>query len=418
MSLVSSKIAIVGGGFGGVRAALDLSRKFGNSAELTLIDRNAFHLFVPDLYEVASAFGMTDDQFAVRLRKTVSIPYADIFNRTHVRFVQGEVMRIDLSQKMIVTKGEAVYPFDYLVLALGSQAADFDIPGVREYAFQFKTIEDGLMLNSELVMLFERAGRNEIELPLRITVGGGGFTGVELAGELATTVRHLSKMHRLRPHDTVITLVEAGSKIMPAISERERRAILARLTTLGVVVRTNCAIEHALGDLVKLRSGMTIKHHLLVWTAGVRPNDLLRRIDQLPLSPSGKIPVDEHLAVSPFHFLFAIGDIAEFIDHSTDRPEPALAYVAADQGRTVALNIRRSVDGKSLRPHKPFYSIWIAPVGGKWAVAHLWFGIWVKGFLGWVIRQLADLRYFMQILPRRKALRLMREEVEVYIKND
>jgi len=413
-----SKIVIVGGGFGGIRTALDLDQKLGDRAEVTLIDRNGYHLFSPALYEVASAFGVVGDKFSVRLRKTVSIPFGDILNGTKIRFIEADAAKIDLEQKILTTRNDAVYPFDYLVLALGSQTADFNVSGVREYAFQFKTIEDALMLNGEIMLLYEKVHRGQRELPVRITVGGGGFTGVELAAELACTVRHLARKYRLPNNHSIITLVEASSKILPTISDKEREIIINRLTRLGVVLKLNSAIEHIAADTVKLKSGYTLKHHLIAWTAGVKPNGFLKTIAGLELTPGGKVVVDEHLNTSQQPFVFAIGDIIEFIDHRTQRPEPALGYVAVQHGQVVARNIIRAIGGKELKSHKPFYSLWIAPVGGKYAVAHLWGGIMVKGFLGWVVRELADLRYFISILPLRRALGLLREEVELFVKND
>ncbi|MEK7582507.1 MAG: FAD-dependent oxidoreductase, partial [Patescibacteria group bacterium] len=188
-----SKIIIVGGGFGGVRAALDLEKKLGDRAEITLIDRNGYHFFAPALYEIASAFGLAKDRFSVNLRKTVSIPYGDIFEGKRIQFVQAEVVHISLEQRILTTKSDISFSFDYLILALGSQTADFNIPGVKEYAFQFKTIEDALMLNHQLMMLFEKASRGDHDLPLKFVVGGGGFAGVELAAELACAVKQRCK---------------------------------------------------------------------------------------------------------------------------------------------------------------------------------------------------------------------------------
>lgn len=413
-----SKIVIVGGGFGGVRAALDLEAKLGDRAEITLIDRNGYHLFTPSLYEVASAFGITKDRFSVNLRKTVSIPFEDIFEGKRIRYVHAEVAHVSLDQKFLTTKNDATYTFDYLILGLGSQTNDFNVPGIREYAFQFKTIEDALMLNHQLTMLFEHSARGAQELPIRMVIGGGGFTGVELAAELAGTVKHLAKQYRIASGHSIITLVEAGPIILPRIEDKERIKIIQRLTQLGVAIKTESAIEEINADMVRLKNGHTIKHHILAWTAGVKANEFLKTIQGLQLTAEGKIVVDEHLNTISYKYVFAVGDIIEFIDHKTERPEPALGYVAVQHGQVAARNIVRSLKNKELKNHKPFYDLWIAPVGGKYAVAHLWRGIVVTGILGWVIRGLADLRYFLSILTLKKAIRLLREEVQVFVKND
>lgn len=413
-----ARIVIVGGGFGGVRAALDVHKRLRNRADITLIDRNNYHLFTPLLYELASAYNMPTDQFSIKLRKSISIPFEDIFIGTSVKVVEGHVSNISLMERTVSTRSDTVYPFDYLVLALGSQVADYNIPGVREYAYQFKSVEDGLMLNQRLMMLYERAGRGEQELPIRIVVGGGGFTGVELASELARTARRLADEHRLDHHHTMITLVEAGPKILPQISDGERRGIIRRLTDLGIVIKEHCGIEHVTGEMVQLSNGGSLKHDLLAWTAGIRANDFLKMIQGLDLTPQGKVVVDEHLNTVRYPHVFAVGDIVEFIDHRTLKPEPALGYVAVQHGEVVAQNIERSIKNKELRSHKPFYDLWIIPVGGKYAFAHLWNGFQLRGLLGWVVRGIADFRYFVSILSFGKALRLMREEADIFLKND
>jgi len=130
--------------------------------------------------------------------------------------------------------------------------------------------------------------------------------------------------------------------------------------------------------------------------------------------------VDDSLKIKNLENVFATGDNLEFIDSRTQKPIPAMAYVAEDQGRVVAKNILKLIDGKSSRldVYKPFYSVWVVPIGGKYAVAHLTSSITVKGFLAWLIRELISIKYFISILSFQKALKLYWEEVTVFTKND
>mgnify|MGYP001569120905 CR=1 FL=1 len=150
-----------------------------------------------------------------------------------------------------------------------------------------------------------------------------------------------------------------------------------------------------------------MKGDIIVWTAGIKANEL-----------TGKMPVDEFLRVKSHENVFAIGDNVEFIDPKTQKSVPALAYVASDQGKIAAANILSLIKGKRLKPYKPFYSVWVAPAGGKYAIAHLWRGIHITGFWGWVVRELIDLRYMLSILTPRKAVSLMWQEVTLFTKND
>ena len=149
------KILILGGGFGGIRCALDLERRLSiglanNEIEITLLDKNGHHLFVPALYEVASAYNLEKDPFAVKIKKTICIPYADIFERKKINYIQAEIAGVDLENKKIITRGGNELAYDYLVFALGSQTTNFGIPGVAEYAYQFKGLDDALMINEKI----------------------------------------------------------------------------------------------------------------------------------------------------------------------------------------------------------------------------------------------------------------------------
>jgi len=150
----------------------------------------------------------------------------------------------------------------------------------------------------------------------------------------------------------------------------------------------------------------------------VKPPDILKNLPSISLSNSGKINVDSSLKINGLSNVFAVGDNVEFPNPKTRKPVPALAYVAVDQGKLAAKNILRSLKSNKLVSYNPFFGIWIAPVGGKYALAHLWRGINIEGFWGWVIRELVDLKYMLSILPVKKAIVLMWQEVTLFTKND
>ncbi|MBI2064273.1 MAG: NAD(P)/FAD-dependent oxidoreductase [Candidatus Yanofskybacteria bacterium] len=409
-----AKILILGGGFGGIRAALDLRKKLKDKAQITLIDKNGYHLFLPALYEVASAYGVKRDPFAVRLKKSICIPYSSIFEGKNLDFIQDEVTKIDLNGKKVFADAR-VFEYDYLLLALGSQTNDFGIPGVREYAYQFKSIDDALMINKKIEGSVKRSSAS---YPVKIFICGGGFTGVELAAELSCCAKQITKTNKIKHKAHMVTLFEAGPKILPMIPDEKRQHLLRRLTKLGISVMENSPIEEVGPDFIKLKNGQSIDGDIIVWTAGIKANELLRSVPGLPLSQNGKVVVEESLKVKGMENVFAVGDNVEFIDSKTQKPVPALAYVANDQGKVAAKNLINTIRGKALKQYKPFYSVWVAPAGGKYAVAHLWKGIHITGFWGWVVRELIDLRYMLSILPPGKAVSLMWQEVTLFTKND
>lgn len=415
------KILILGGGFGGVRCALELEqklRKFEDKFEVTVADRNGYHLFVPALYEVASVYGLKKDPFAVKLRRTICMPYADIFNETGVNFIQSEIAEINLAHKMVRTNGNRVIEFDQLVIALGSEGADYDIPGVKDYAHQFKTLDDALFINQKLEELSEQFRKGERTDPFSFLICGGGFTGIELAAELGCCTKVIKEKCKFRGRCSNITLFEAGPKILPAISEKERKFIKERLTKLGIVLMENSPVEEVGSDFIKLKTGQKINGDIIIWTAGTKPNQLLRYTNSLPISNMGKIIVENTLKIKGLENVYAIGDAVEFTDPKSQKPVPAFAYIAVDQGHVVAQNIYNSIKNKKLQIYKPFSGIWIIPIGGKFALARLWGGVLIRGFWGWVIRELVDIKYLLSIFSINKALEVFFNEITIFSKND
>lgn len=412
------KVLILGGGFGGIRCSLDLAKKFKGQVQVTLVDKNSFHLFLPSLYEVASVFGVKEDSFTVKMRKTVCIPYKDIFAGKNIDFVQAEISAVDLKVRSVRTKGGEVLFYNYLVIALGSQTADFGIPGVGEYTYQFKSIDDAVAINLKIQKLIKKMASGEKMDSLKILIGGAGFTGIEFAAEISCCVKKMCQLHNLGGKHAMITLIEAGPKILPMVSDGERKIISKRLTELGVVLMENSPIEEVGADFVKLKSGQILEGDIVVWTAGIKANEFLKSIAGLPITDKGKIVVENNLQVQGWKNVFAVGDNQGFIDPKTQKSVPALAYTAVDQGKIAAQNIYNSSNGINLKSYRPYYGVWIAPVGGKFALTHLWGGFGAKGFMGWVIRELVDLKYLFSILSFRKALSFFWQEIILFTKND
>lgn len=423
-----TNVLILGGGFGGVRAALDLNKRLKSlkDVKITLIDKNDSQTFFPALYEVASVFGVNHQHpFHTKLRGTVSIPYSEIFGGTKVELVQAEINHVDIEAGHVVTANGATIPFDYLVIALGAAASTFGVPGAEEYAFKFKSIEDGLMLSDKLEELFNAAANGERPLPINILIGGAGFTGVELAAELSNCTARIAHRHGITKHNcAALSLIEASPMMLPMVSDEERNKIKNRLLRLGVNIMENSPITEVMTDSVKLKNGKVLRGDIIVWSAGVKSLELFRAAKGLELDDKGRIPVNEFMQVRKYNNVFAIGDNIIFIDPKTQKPVPQMAFVAIEQGSIAAENITRLINSQSsgkpvpaLKIYKPSYDVWVAPVGGKYAVAHV--GKWgIGGFLGYVAREMIDFRYFVSTLPFFKAIKLFFEEAKVFSKND
>ena len=422
---MEKKIIILGGGFGGVRCALDCAKKLKGRASITLIDRNAYHSFTPAFYEIASAYlpvgrhgQPSDDPFAFQLRRAVAIPYKDIFEGKNIDFIQAEIASVDLIDSHVVLDSGGQLDFDYVVFALGSQTADFGIPGVYEYAYQFKTTDDAVALHNKLENSFRSAVQGEGSLPIKFLIIGGGFTGIELAAELTMCSKKLSRRYGLNRRSFSTVIFEADPVILPMIKEAERKKIMTRLTDLGIVVMTNSTIENVLTDSVKLKTGQVVMGTAVVWTAGVQANRLSATVHNLPITDKGKIIIENNLQIKDYKNIFALGDCVQFIDQKTQRPISGLAYHAIDQGKIVASNIASVIKKRSSRTYKPGVNLWAVPIGGKFTLVQISPSLWVSGFVGWLIRLWIDARYFLSILPFKKALALFKKDLVLFIKND
>ncbi len=413
------KVLILGAGFGGIRAALDLEKN--KDIEVTIIDRNSFHLFTPSLYEAATAFNIKKDDHGYYLKGSVSIPLKDIFNGKRIKFVQAEVLDIDLNNNKVITAGNSLVYFDYLILALGAQTDFFGIPGAQDYAYNLKNIDDAISINNKIDTLFEEFKEKKREHVAHFVVVGGGFTGVEVAAELACCLKNKAKECRLKKNCTSITLIEAGPKILGQLSGGHRRVIRKRLEKLGVSIIEGTPVSEIGPDHIVTESGNRMGADLVVWSGGITGSSLIKKISEsgnIALNKKGMIVCDKYLKVDGKENIFSVGDSAQIMDEKKEKPVPAMAYTAVDQGKVAAANVINSIKGKKLVPYKPFYSVWIAPVGAKYAVAYLGDGITFKGFVGWLIRGIVDLRYFLTILPFFEAVRMFNKQVSIFTRND
>lgn len=419
-----TNILILGGGFGGIGAALKLEKKLKNKKDfkIILVDRNNFHLFTPSLYEVATVYGLIEDNFTKYLRGSVAVPITEIFENKKIDFVQAEIKEINLKEKYVATNGEHKFDFDYLIIALGGEIEFYGIPGVQDYAFNFKTIDDAIGVYKKILEIYDNYQKQGKVGDVRINIIGGGFTGVELAAELGCCITNIIKDQKLDKKCTMINLIEAGPVILPMISEKARKKIQKRLDTEMVEIQTNSAVSEVGPDYVKIKDrGEPIKSDLTIWAGGIRGSRLLETLG-LKLTKKGGIEVNDFLQTKNLDDIingkiFAIGDNSTFIDPKTQKPIPGMAYTAFDQGSTLAQNIMDTINKAKLRPYKPFYDVWIAPVGGKWAYFH-YKNFNIAGFLGYLLRQVVDLRHFLRILPFNKALALFFKDLVIFTKND
>lgn len=374
-----AKIIIIGGGFAGIRVALTLDRaKIPGSKIILLSDKPHFE-YNPTLYRVVTG----------RSPLQVCIPLRDIFDGTRVEVLEDTIEHVNLAEKSLSGKSTARYHYDFLVLALGSETNYFDIPGLKERAFGFKSISEALRLKRHL-------HKSLAENNSQIVIVGGGATGIELAGELSAYTKKLGRLHDFNPSNLAIDLIEAAPRLAAGLPERFSEKIKARLQRLGVNIFLSRAVLREDLERVYLKD-MELRTKTVIWTAGVKPNRLYAQIEGLALDQKGRVTVTERLEARGRADVFVAGDGAA-------TPYSGMAQTALFDGEYIARAITARLQNKKVpayQPKKPFYSI---PAGPGWA-ATLIGDFAIYGRASWWLRRLADLRFFLSILPIRKALR-------------
>lgn len=383
------RVVIVGGGFGGIRAALDLARARRGDLEIVLVSDRPHFEYYPALYRVVAGGSALE----------TCIPLGTIFRGWPVKLVTERVSQVDLRRQVI--RGQAGYEahFDYLILALGSETAYFNIPGLADLAYGFKSTYEALALKRHLATELQAAavpGVTPLEQVKRahFVLVGAGPSGVELAAELACATRRLARHYGLPAGLVTIDLVEAAPRILPVLPERVAERIRLRLQVLGVNLFVNRAIAREEIDQVYLPD-MTLKTKTVIWTAGVKPAALYSQIEGLTFDKKGRVVVNDYLQAPGFPNVFIVGDGAAIKYGGLAQTALAMGRYAArfiGAGRASALPFEAPV---------PFSSI---PVGPGWAsTGRGWFQVY--GRPGWWLRRFADLRFFWSILPPGKALR-------------
>jgi NADH dehydrogenase len=275
-------IVIVGGGFAGVAVARRLEARLRpGEADVVLLSRENYTLFTPMLPEVTSG--------ELEVRHVVT-PIRTQLRRTN--FVLADVDEIDVPSRRlryhhVLTHQDVDQPFDHLVLALGSSTSDFGIPGVAEHTWALKSLEDAESLRNHLVWLLEFADTTADDARrdrlLTIAVVGGGFTGVEAAGEIGQLFRSVLRFYRsLSGRQVKVILVEAGPTLLaglpPKMGQYARRVLERR----GIEVVTGDGVSSVDERSLTLQSGRRIESETIVWSAGVKPSPLIGREPALP----------------------------------------------------------------------------------------------------------------------------------------
>ena len=376
----TTRIVILGGGFGGVYCAMHLEKllKHRPDVDVTLVSRDNFFLFTPMLHEVAAS--------DLDITHIVS-PLRALLSRTSV--LVGDVQELDVRRRSVTvahgfSRHQHEIEFDHVVVALGSTTNFHGLPGLDRHALTMKTLGDAIHLRNRVIATLEEADTecsSDTDGLLTFLVAGGGFAGVETIAALNDFVREALKFYRrLSPRRVRMVLVHAGPAILPELGGQLGEYAQRKLAQRGVDIIVNATVAAVDDAGVTLADGRRIPSRLIVWTAGTSPHPLVQGLP-CPID-RGRITVDDTLAVEGWPGIWALGDCAVVPNRRTGKPHPPTAQHALREARTAARNIAAVLDGRPLERFAFTTVGQLAAIGRRTGVARV-FGCNFSGFLAW-----------------------------------
>ena len=382
-------VVVVGGGFGGVKTALELSKK--QIGRVTLISDESYFLHHATLYATA-----TGKNFAESI-----IPLNTIFaNHPNVEIVHDKISAFDPKRRLITGKKD--YHYDKLVLALGSVTTYFGIQGMKEHSYGIKSIDQIKDFHEHIYdELVQR------KLDKEYFVIGAGLTGVEMAAALNDYLKLLKTTYRLKQTASKVTLIEAAPRVVPHLSKTASRKVSRQLHTQGIKVR----VDHRVGALEDdkiIIEGKAYPTTTAIWTSGVANNPFFsHNADNFNLAHDGRVNVNPYLE--------ALGGVYVVGDNNTV-PYSGTAWPTLKQAKHVANNITRLATKRPQERFRPTSAPSGVPLGARWGYVE-WHGIYLAGRSGAFVRRLMELYGYCQILPFKQAIPVWRAHELAAVEN-
>ena len=422
-----TRILILGGGFAGIEVLRQLQKAFQNDIgiEINLVSKDNFFLFTPLLPEISS--GMIETRHIVT-------PLRVFCNRA--KFYEAEVETIDTDKKQVVIGhriGKQTDPiewrthtikYDYLIIALGSETNFFGMNEAAKQSFTLKSLGDAIVLRNHVINMLEQADIEHEDLELRknlltFVVVGGGFSGVEIVGELndfvLDSIKHF--YHNLEKANIRTILVNSGVRILPEVTEELSEFALRKLRENGIEVILNTRVIDVTSQSVKLDDGTDILTQTIIWAGGGKPSPLLSGLS-CEYDKSGRIVTNNFLeVVGHTQSVMALGDCASIIDPNTERPCPPTAQHAIRQGKIAAINLISTIKNQVNAKKKFDYKTkGVMTLIGKRNGVGILLGYKVQGFTAWWIWR----SYYLLNLPTiEKKLRVMVDWfIDLFFKRD
>ncbi|QPC47358.1 NAD(P)/FAD-dependent oxidoreductase [Mangrovibacillus cuniculi] len=337
------RIVVLGAGYAGLMTVTRLQKQISTSeAEIVLVNRDDYHYETTWLHE-ASAGTLHHDRVRYQVR--------DVIDNNKVKFVQDTVEDIKREEKKVLLGSGEELEYDYLVVGLGAIPETFGIPGLHEHAFMIKNINSSRQIREHIEYAFASYNMDEVkdDSKLTIVVGGAGFTGIELLGELANRVPELCREYDIDYKKTRLICVEAAPMVLPGFDEELVKYAVAQLEKKGVEFRIGTAVKEATETGVIVGKGEDeveeIKSATVIWAAGVRGNPVIEKAGFENMR--GRVKVRPDLRSIEHDEVFIIGDSSLMINEEVNRPYPPTAQIAMQQGELTAKNVAALLKGNN-----------------------------------------------------------------------
>ncbi|MDZ4231207.1 MAG: NAD(P)/FAD-dependent oxidoreductase [Patescibacteria group bacterium] len=413
-------IVILGAGFGGLKAAMVLGRGANKLAKrgyrVILVDKNDYHTYTPTLYEISTTSKETANY--IDLKSVVTYPLKRILAKYNVQFIKDTVTKIDVRSGKVELLENDSLPYSHLIIALGAQTNYYNLDGLEAKSLTLKTFTDALNIRDAIL---DKAQSAKLNQEVNVVICGAGSTGVELAAELQEWFAEL-KREDVRCNMKT-TLIDAAPGILGTLDKDVAEKAKRRLKKLGTNILTNVRVEKVRGDKINLSGDVRLRYDVLIWTAGIKINELLSSLPLKLINGRG-VEVERTLKAKKATGrtkisgeVYIIGDAAAFKSPRSRLLVPQVARAAISEGSIAARNILRSLEGKRLIRFDPMQYPYVIPMGGKHAVAKLG-PVMVSGPLGWILKGLIELNYLTSIMPLNQALGIWLKGLKIFIKND
>ncbi|QSO46642.1 NAD(P)/FAD-dependent oxidoreductase [Alicyclobacillus mengziensis] len=379
---MTQKVLILGAGYAGMMTASRLERL---STEFTLINKNPYHYFTTLLHEVAGGRSTPSNY---------SVPLTDVLDKPTTHISIDEVTSINRRERTVQLRSGQNEPYDFLVITVGSVPEYFGIPGLAENSLVLNTLDSATRIHQHFEEQMEAYTQDGDMRHLRIVVGGGGLTGIELLGELLDLIPELCARYGITEQKIDLQTIEAASEILPQIPNRLRSKAVGLLTQKGATLHVNTRITEVTAGCVHLGDNQMIEAGTIIWTGGVRANPLLTDAG-FTADRRGRAKVNQFLQSVDDHHVFVGGDSA-WCDGENGTPLPPTAQMASQMGHVIADNVVALISGNAMTTFRARSLGTLASLGREVGVGTV-LGVPVHGVIGGLFKESSKLKYLWEL---------------------